>query len=184
MTRAALRLLVLLAAATASPGCLVLSVASLYDADSIEVDDRLVGTWEARDRSATAVVERGEWKSYRITYSERAEKFAFVGHLTKVRDDVFLDLAPLHGVESMPLLVPVHGFARVRHSADTLSLAPIDYDWLRPAVLAKKAGRLDAAFDARQNVLATSPTAVVRAWLAELKSEDAFREPVEFVRAR
>ena len=82
-------------------------------------------------------------------------------------------------------MLPVHGVCRLQHEGDTLILAPLDYDWFVAAARAKTLTKLEIALDSRQNLLLTSPTAALRAWLlAHLKTADAFREPVTWTRAR
>jgi hypothetical protein len=179
------RLAVLLAFACLSSGCLVTNLQPIYDPGSLEADDSLVGTWQGQDQGATVVVERGEWKSYQLTYTSRSTSYVLVGYLTRIGDALFLDLTPAHGVEAGPLMVPVHGICRLQHEGDTVTVAVLDYDWFTSALKAKKLVGLDAAVDSRQNLLLTSTTEAVRAWLSKnLKTADAFREPITFTRAK
>jgi hypothetical protein len=178
-------LLGLLVAACCSSGCLVLTLQPLYDQASLVVDAGLTGTWQAREQPATVVFEAGEWKSYRVTYTARSTTYSFVAYLTTIGDATFVDVTPLHGVEEVPLLIPVHGFARLRRDGDTLTIAAPDYDWFTAAMRGKRLGHLAAALDARQNAIVTSRTDEVRGWvLAQAKIPEAFREPIEFTRTR
>ncbi len=178
-------LALLIALACLSSGCFVITLQPVYDDASLVADDALPGTWQGQEPAATVVIGPGEWKAYRITYTARTTSYAFVGYLTKIGDAVLLDLTPAHGLEADPLTVPAHGICRLQREGDTLTLAPLDYDWFTAALRARKLAPLDAAVDGRQNLLVTSKTAVVRAWLlAHLKNADVFREPVTLTRSR
>jgi len=181
----ALSLAVLLALASLSSGCLVLTLQPIYDDGSLEVDETLAGTWRGREQAVTVVVQRGEWKSYRVTYTDRSTSYALVAYLTKIGDSLFLDLTPERGLEVGPLMIPAHGACRVRREGDKVTIAPLDYDWFMEAIRAKTLARLETALDSRQNVLLTSKTLVLRAWiLAHLKTADVFSEPITFTRSR
>lgn len=181
----ALLLAFLLVAASISSGCLVLALQPIYDDASLEVDEALAGAWQGQEQAATLVVERGEWRSYRVTYTARNTSYALVGYLTKIGEVTFLDLTPEHGLEAGPLTIPAHGVCRLQHEGDTVTILPLDYDWFMTAVRAKTLMKLETALDGRQNLLLTSKTAVLRAWLlAHLKTADAFREPLTFTRIK
>ncbi len=178
-------LALLLALACLSSGCFVIALQPVYDDASLTTDEGLPGTWQAQDPAATVVIEPGEWKAYRVSYTARATSYAFVGYLTRIGDAVLLDLTPAHGLEADPLTVPTHGLCRLQHEGNTLTLAPLDYDWFTAAFRARKLAPLETALDGRQNLLVTSKTAVVRAWLlAHIRSGEIFREPVTLTRAR
>jgi hypothetical protein len=179
------RLALLLAVACLSSGCLVITLQPVYDDAALEVDETLAGTWRSEEPASTVVVERGEWKSYRVTYTARSASYTFVAYLTRIGDGLLLDLVPARGVEDVPLIVPAHGVCRLQHEGDRVTIAPFDYDWFTAAVRSKTLTRLETAFDARQNLILTSKTAALRAWiLAHQKTADVFREPVVFTRAK
>jgi hypothetical protein len=178
-------LAVLLALACLSSGCLVTSLQPIYDDSSLEVDETLAGTWQGLEQGATVVVERGEWKSYRLTYTSKSTSYGFVGYVTRIGDALFLDLTPAGGLEGSPLLIPAHGICRLQHDGDNLRVAVLDYDWFTSAIKAKKLAALEGALDSRQNLLLTSKTETLRAWLSRnLKTANAFREPIAFTRGR
>ena len=177
--------LLLLVLACLSSGCLVITLQPVYDDTALEVDETLAGTWQASEPPSTVVVERGEWKSYRVTYTARNTSYAFVAYLTRIGDGLFLDLTPAGALEAGPLIVPVHGVCRLQHDGDRLAVAPFDYDWFTAALRAKTLARLETAFDARQNLILTSKTPALRAWiLAHQKTADVYREPITFTRAK
>ena len=179
------RLAVLLALTCLCSGCLVTSLQPIYDDGSLETDDLLVGAWQGAEQGATVVVERGEWKSYRITYTLKSSSYTLVGYLTRIGDALFLDLTPAGGLEAGPLMIPVHGICRLRRDGDALGVAVLDYDWFAAALKAGKLPALGAALDSRQNVLLTAPTGALRTWLSKnLKTAEAFREPATFTRSK
>ncbi len=178
-------LAVLLACACASSACLVLTLQPIYDDGSLESDEGLPGTWVSEEQPATVTVERGEWKSYRLTYTSRSTSYALVGYLARVGDATFLDLTPAQGLEAGPLVIPAHGICRLRRDGDSLTVAALDYEWFAAARGSKKVEGLEMAMDLRQNLLLASKTSTLRAWLqAHLKTADAFREPVTFTRSK
>ena len=181
----ALGLAFVLAAACLSCGCLVVTLQPVYTDSELQTDEGLAGTWESQELGATAVVERGEWKAYRIAYTSKSASLAFVGYLTKIGETRYLDLTPVRGLEAGPLMIPAHGVCRFERAGNHLTLAAFDYDWFVATQQARTLGKLEATFDGRQNLLLTSPTEAVRAWLlARPAAGDEFREHVTFVRKR
>ncbi len=180
-----LRLATLGLVACLSSGCLVISLQPVYDDASLIMDETLTGTWQSAEQGATVVVERGEWKAYRVSYTARTTSYALVGYLTRIGDLSVFDLTPEHGVEAGPLLIPAHGICRIQRDGDTLSISPLDYDWFTAARGGKKLAGLDYALDGRQNLLITTKTEALRAWLlAHAKSAEMFREPTTFTRVK
>jgi len=170
-----------LLAALASTGCLVVALQPAYDAQSVVFEDALVGEWENHDDATRAVVERGEWRSYKIAYTDRFATRNFQGNLTKVGTATFLDIAELRGVDPGPYLVPVHGLFRVQLDGGTLTAAPLDYAWFTRAMAQKLVVRLAPAVDDRRNAVITAATPEIRRWLTRAP-EDAFGTPMTFQR--
>jgi len=170
-------------AALASPGCLVVHLAPLYDDRSIEWDDQLLGTWENEEDRVTLVVTKGEWRSYSIAWRDTFGEQRVTGHLTRIGQDRFMDLTPAVGVDHGPLLVVAHGSCWIELAGDTLTVAALDYDWLssrpqRPLLPAH-------AFDERENLIITSSTAQLRRWLQRnVARQQLFSPPMTFVRTR
>ena len=178
-----LALALLVAAACLSSGCLVVTLQPLYTDGSLQVDQGLLGTWDSQELGATVVVEQGEWKAYQIAYKSKAASYALVGYLTLIGGATYLDLTPARSLEEGPLMIPAHGICRLERAGDRLTLTALDYDWFVATLAARKLGKVDASLDSRKNVLLTSATEAVRAWLAARPAQaDAFREPVAFVR--
>lgn len=181
MGRAALA--ALLFAAWISSGCLVLSLQPAYDADSVAFSDALVGSWTNAEDQTRAVIERGEWRSYKVTYSDRFASRGLQGNLTTIGGAPFLDLTEQRGNDPGPFLVPVHGIFRIDVAGDTLTVTPFDYNWFSRAMTDRTLARLTAAFDDRRNAVIASPTAEFRRWLARAP-QDAFAAPMTFTRSR
>ena len=173
----------LLCAAALSSGCLVLALQPAYDAESVVFDEALVGQWENADDGSKAAIERGEWRSYKITYTDRFATRTFQSNLTKIGGAAFLDLTELRGVDPGPYLVPVHGVFKVTADGDALTAAALDYTWFMRAMPQKTLTMLALAVDDRRNIVMTVPTSDIRRWLARAPDE-AFGVPMTFMRKR
>lgn len=170
-----------LAAACLSSGCLVVSLQPAYDDQSVTFDEALLGQWENAEDGTRATIERGEWKSYKITYVERTSPRMFQGNLTKIGASQFLDLTEMRGADPGPFLVPVHGVVKIAVKDDTLEVALADYDWFMRAITRKTLGRLSTAIDDRRNAVITATTVDMRRWLAQAPA-GAFSAPATFTR--
>lgn len=173
----------MLLAAFASGGCLVLSLQPAYDDESIAFDEALVGQWTNAEDGTEAAIERGEWRSYKVTYIDRFATRMFQGNLTKIGTAAVLDLTEMRGADPGPYLVPVHGIFRVEVSGDTLRSTPLDYAWFTRAMAQKTIGRLAVALDDRRNVIVASTTSELRRWLAR-PPDEAFAPAMTFKRQR
>ena len=171
----------LVCAAALSSGCLVVSLQPAYDTDSVVFDEALLGQWENRDDGSKATVERGEWRSYKVTYVDRSSTRSFQGNMTKIGTVTYLDLTEMRGADPGPYLVPVHGVWRIAVETATLTAAPLDYAWFMHSIAEKTFTRLAVAVDDRRNAVVSSPTAEFRRWLTQ-PPEEAFDNPITFTR--
>lgn len=178
-----LRAVVASIAAVASSGCLVLSLQPAYDAESVAFDDGLIGVWTNADDQTQATVERGEWRSYRVTYKDRFASHALQGNLTRIGEATYLDLTEPRGNDLGPYLVPVHGIVRVELHGDTLLASLLDYRWFSLAMEQKTVAGLSTALDDRRNAIIASATADLRRWLAHAP-DDAVSATMTFRRAQ
>ena len=171
-------------ASCASSGCVVVALQHFFDERSLTSDDRLLGTWVDGDDHVTVTVERGEWRSYRITYDHPTEKGTLTAFLFKANGQLYLDLMPVKGVDPGSFTVPAHALLRVT-IGNVVTVSPLRFDWF------------DAAFDAHtlppalsaargersQLVLGATAAALVK-WLAGRPAVDpafgpdaVFRKP-------
>jgi hypothetical protein len=176
------RLLVLLLALL-TPGCLVVSTQPFYDASAIEFDDALVGRWESSEDRTLITVERGDWKSYKVSYPALSGPVVFTGYLTRVGDSRVLDLTPAHSVDPASLLIPAHLAVRLQLLGDALSVTGFDYDWFLKETEQGRPAKLLPVLDGRKNVVLTADTAGLRAWMAaQARGGDMFADEIRFVR--
>jgi hypothetical protein len=170
-------------AALASSGCLVVSLQPAYDDASIVHDEALIGRWENAADETSATIESGEWRSYKVAYTDRFTTLTLHGNLTTIGAATFLDLTQVRGADAGPYLVPVHGLFRVAIAGDTLSVAPLDYGWFTRATAGRQIAGLIAVIDDRRNIVVTSSTPALRRWLARAP-DSAFSVSTTFTRKR
>ena len=171
----------MLMAALASSGCLVVALQPAYDDQSLVFDEALLGQWENSEDGDRATIERGEWRSYKITFGGRMATRSFQGNLTKIATTTILDVTEMRGADPGPYLEPVHGLVRVSIEHDTMTAALLDYDWFMRAMARRSLGPIAAAIDDRRNAVITSSTSDMRRWLMRAPPE-AFQAPATFVR--
>jgi hypothetical protein len=178
------RLLLLAAILAGSPACLVLSLNPGYDDDTIAWDPQLVGKWQDTDDKSSMVIERSEWRSYRIHYEHPIETGDLTAYLTIVGNDRYLDVMPARGQDRGSFLVPVHALLRVRLDGNRLELAPLSFDWFSERLRgARPLPGLDVVADQKENALIVSPTDRLRAWLrTQLPVSEAFGAAATFTR--
>jgi hypothetical protein len=92
----------LLLAGTSSSGCLVLALQPAYDAGSVVFDERLVGQWENAEDQTSAAIERAEWKSFKVAYTDRFATRSFHGNLARIGAALYLDLTEIRGSDPGP----------------------------------------------------------------------------------
>jgi hypothetical protein len=170
-------------AALLSTGCIVVSLQPVYTDDAIVFDEGLIGQWENPEDRTSAAIDRAEWRTYRIVYTERSTTLAFHGNLTRIGERLFLDLTQVRGVDEGPYLVPVHGVYRIDLEGDTLCASALDYQWFTRAMARKRIASLMPAFDGRRNVTLAAAPGPLREWLARAP-DDVFTTPLTFTRKR
>src|SRR5262249_55752750 len=67
---AGMRRAAIVLAAVVSSGCLVVSLQPVYDDKSITFEEPLLGKWSNTEDQIQATIERGEWRSYKVTYTD------------------------------------------------------------------------------------------------------------------
>jgi len=159
----------------------VVTLQPAYDDQSVTFNEALLGQWENAEDGTRATIERGEWRSLKITYVDRTSTRVFQGNLTKIGASTFLDLTEMRGADPGPFLVPVHGVARIAVKDDAIEVALLDYDWFIRAMGRKTLGRLRTAVDDRRNAVITATTGELKRWLAQTPA-GAFAAPATFNR--
>jgi len=154
-----------------SSACIVVSLQPVYDDSSVVFEQALVGNWVNAEEETSVTIERAEWRSYKVVYTDRFATRNFHGNLTKIGDATWLDLTEVRGEEGGPFLLPVHGFYRVSVAGDVLSASPLEYSWMMRAIDQKGPKGLNATVDGRRNVVIASSTADLRKWLAAAPAE-------------
>jgi hypothetical protein len=174
-----------LCAALLSAGCLVVSTQPFYEAASLEFDEGLIGRWESTEDKSLITVERGEWKSYKVTYPARSGPVVYTGYLTRVGDSRVFDLTPAHSVAPASLLISAHLAVKLQLLGDTLTVTGLDYDWFFKEAELGRLVRLRPILDSQKNVVLTADTAALRSWIAaQTRGGDMFADDIRFVRKR
>jgi hypothetical protein len=175
----------LVVAALASGGCLVVAFNPIYDDLTIDFDEKLLGTWENAEDGSSVVIARGTWRSYDVTYAGHGAQLKLTAYGTRIGEGHFLDLAPAHGIEGLPLLLPAHAVVRVQLLGDTLTVNGFDYEWWMRAAEQGALKKLRYAMDERKNLVLTSPTPALREWVVgSLRSDEVYGDALTFVRKR
>jgi hypothetical protein len=174
---------VALVAALLSTGCLVGALHPVYDDDTIVFDEGLIGTWANKESEVTAVVERGEWRSYHVAYTDRFGTTKFTGHLARLGAARFLNIRPEDGLERPAFLVVTNGVLQVEIEPARVRVREPEYGTVLARLNAGKLG-LGAAMDLKQNVVITATTPALRGWLLKaLEDEEVWADWKTFTRS-
>jgi hypothetical protein len=173
MTRGLMRL-TLLAVSMAASGCLVLGLDRFYDEAAITFDERLLGSWKDADDNVTAVIERSEWRSYKIKFTHPIETGTLTAYLFKEGTATYLDLAPVRGQDGGSFMMPGHALVRVTIAPNELTVAPLAHEWFMRALAAKTLpAALQGFRSEREQIILAAPRAALRRWLQSRTSDDA-----------
>lgn len=171
------------ALALLSAGCLVGSLHPVYDDEAIVFDEALIGTWANKESEVTVVVERGEWRSYHVAFTDRFGTTKFSGHLARVGAARFLNIRPEDGHERPAFLVVTNGILQIQIEPTRVRVREPEYGTILARLNAGKLD-LDAATDLKQNIVVTAPTPKLRAWLLKaLEDEDVWADWKTFTRS-
>lgn len=178
-------LMLLMCAAFGSAGCLVLGTGRFYDEADIIFEERLLGSWKAVEDNASVIVERSEWRSYRIRYTQPTETGLLTGYLFKHGDALFLDVSPVRGKDFGVFVVPGHALVRVTIAGDDVTLAPLSYDWFARALSAKTLpALLQGSRGDRDQLLLGGERSAFWKWLATASTDDGiWAAPATFRKA-
>jgi hypothetical protein len=166
-----------------SAGCLVGSLHPVYDDDTIVFDEALAGTWVNTESEVTVVVERGEWRSYHVAFTDRFGTTKFTGHLARLGTARFLNIRPEDGLERPAFLVATNGVLQLDIEPTRVRVREPEYGTVLRR-LNDGTLRLDAATDLKQNVIITANTAALRGWLLKaLEDEEVWADWKTFTRS-
>jgi hypothetical protein len=165
-------------------GCVVLGLHPFYDARHLVIDDRVLGRWDDAEDGASVVIERSDWRSYRITFTQQIESGALTGYLFKAGPVLLMDLAPVRGRDPGSFVVAGHALVRLRFDDAGMHVAPLDAEQLSRAL---KRGALSASLRAvlgerRQLVFGGTAAALHRWIVARAASDTLFSAEYTFQR--
>jgi len=141
---------VLLAALFILSGCWVFSIQPLYEDKDITYDPTLVGTWWQPSAGCTLVItSKPEDRTYQLEYTasktsdaclfEPGTKFNITGRMVKLNGRMYMDVYQPSRDDGVGFpSVPLHSAYLVTLDKISLSLTPLDDDWLDKAVAGKK----------------------------------------------
>jgi hypothetical protein len=159
-----------------SSGCLVLGINRFADNDAVVFDEHLLGMWKDADDDVSVMIERSEWRSYRLSYVHPIATGQLTAYLFKSGGFQYLDLMPLRGDDPGVFTLPGHALVRLTLDGQTLSVAPLSYDWFRKGLAAHTAPRVLALVqNDRDQIIATATASALAMWVGmRTESDPAF----------
>jgi hypothetical protein len=184
-------LLPLVALAALIAAC-VPSVYPFYFDKDVVTDAHLPGNWQESDKTNNPemwLFENAASNSYAATYTETDGKTGrFEAHLFKLGETTFLDLTPAecnYATNQADLIgismIPGHLLLRVKLSADKLSVATINPDWLKK-FLDQNPNAIAHRVD-HDEIFLTSETGTLQKFiLKHLGTNELFGEEGDYIR--
>jgi len=174
--------LVVLGAALIFSGC-VPSLHSFFTEENIVFNDALLGVWMS-DSGAKCTFTKSDENHYEFLHvDETAARFE--ARLIELDGVTFLDLYPHKRDSLYPAhFVPAHTLARVTIGEGSISIAPLDDNWLRKL---NDRNDLNLAHErfADGAIVLTAPTRELQAFvLSNAKSKEAFGNAEVFHRLK
>ena len=143
----------ILAAILAFPACWVTSINPLYEEWSVDqpqedpdlvFDQGLIGSWSrAEDKCVTLLAIEAKDQVYGLQGTDQGEGCAEAdkpthtqARLVKLDNHYFFDISAIND-DVCDMCRPVHNIFLVKWDKTTLSLTPIDSDWLKKSIAAK-----------------------------------------------
>jgi len=143
-----------LAALLVLPGCWVTSINGLYEQESLDnpynkdpdvvFDPSLIGSWSLTEDKCTMLLTiAAKDEVYDLQSTEQGEgcssdKSHRQARLVKLDSYYFLDVSPMED-DVCDMCLAKHNIFLAKFDKATLSLAPIDSDWLKKSLAAKTA---------------------------------------------
>jgi hypothetical protein len=188
MKKTILPLLVLAALVAAC----VPSVNPFYTDKDVITDARLLGKWQEADK--TNKPETWQFASdtnnaYLASYTDNeGKRGVFETHLFKLQDTTFMDLTPADcdyatnqsGMVAM-MMIPGHYLLRTKLSDDKLTVAPVNYDWVKK-FLEKNPAAIAHRFNQDEIILTAETGALQKFILQHLGTNELFGEDGDYIR--
>jgi hypothetical protein len=161
-----------LAALLVLPGCWVSSIEPLYEENlsapdpDLVLEPTIIGAWlhaDADNDCLWTLVVTTEQKMYQLNMAPAAtckgeqKATRYEGHLLKLDDHRFLDVAP-SSADVCDLCLPRHSFFLIAQGSGTLSLIPVSSEWLGKAIKERKVALAHLTLDDRVGVIASDVT--------------------------
>lgn len=162
-------------------GCIVSSLHPLFVEEDRIFDPELVGRWvDPADKTKPSwIFKPRSDKGYDCTLLEKGKAYRFFAGLGKIGDSWFLDLyaerTDKETVGGLHLL-PTHSFWKLTLKKDTLTLAPLNYEWFANQVKAKKVDISYTTLDEDRLLLTASSEELRKFFLRHEKNAEAFKE--------
>jgi hypothetical protein len=130
------------------PGCWIYSINPLYEENlspdpDLVFDQSLVGSWGSTDNGCLWILAiAAHQQAYELTLTPapdcKDEKTSrYDGHLVKLNDHRFLDVAP-NSADVCDMCLPAHSFFLLSQENDALAVIPLDDAGLGAAMAQKK----------------------------------------------
>jgi hypothetical protein len=162
-------------------GCLPTSVHRLYTDKDIVFDSNLIGLWS--DKPDANNLETWEFRAvsepnaYEMIYtgkdgdSEKYGSAAFITHLVKLDDKLFLDVFPRDpnmqsNIYGRLHFVPVHSFIKIEQIQPTLQMRLMDHDKLKQ-LLKEKSDVLKHEIGEDERLVLTASTEQLQAFMRQ-----------------
>lgn len=181
---------VLLAAIALLLASCIPSINPFYTDKDVVFDQRLIGTWQEKDKSDDPQIwkfEEDKDKAYKLAVTEKEGKQAeFQAHLFKLKQNYFLDIIATEiGTNVADLakasIISGHLLLRVSQLEPELKFAMIDVDWLDEHL--KEHPKALAHHRDDDRIFLTAETADLQSFvLKHLGEDELFGKPGEMVR--
>ena len=178
--------LLLLSLFLALTGC-VPSLSPLYTEPDLIYDNSLVGVWLDKESGETWAFSNGGKLEYKLLHTaEDGRSGEFSARLVKIEGKLFLDIVPVKtGFPQNDFfqshLLTTHTFMNVVRSGPDVQIAVLESRWLKDVVETNR----DAIRHEKINgeiVLTASSKELQKFLLANLKTKEAFSQPLELTR--
>ena len=162
-------------------GCIVTSLHPLFTKEDCVFDPKLVGRWvNPEDAKAPVwIFKARDDKRYDCTIIEKGKQYRFLASLGHLGDSPMLDLLikrPDEETFSGMHLLPTHSFLKLALKGNSLTLRPLNYEWIEKKVKAKELDIAYAVLDNERIILTEKTKKLQKFILDHENDEGAFGE--------